>query len=393
MQHFVAGGGEAVVGQGNHNGWTVQDNLIENNPDGAGVMIESNDVVRDNCLQRNGEYGFNGGGAAPADNAVLTANDIYDNNNAHAFDFPTSPPNNQCGCSGGGKWWASVNDQTTDNYVHDNQGVGIWADTSNAGQLISGNYISNSWAEGIMYEISYNAQITDNTLVGNNWGEVQTNAAPSFAVGAIYISNSGGDTKVASNYAGQLLVSGNTLSQNWGGIILYQDANRICGFSADGTCTLVNPSLYTLSSCKANVTASSSPTQNPDYYDNCQWKTQNVTVSNNAVSFNPSTLPNVMASGATDTCASANANDDTLCGFSGLFSYYGSVAPFTSTEQDTAISDHQNNVFSGNTYTGPVGFDGFNQGNQVSWSQWNNGFTYSGGGTFNAQDAGSTHTP
>ena len=358
VQYFTAGGGEAVVGQGNHNGWTVQDNYIENNPDGAGILIESNDLVQNNCLQFNGEYGFNGGGAAPADNATLTANDIYDNNNLHAFDFPTSPSNNQCGCSGGGKWWNSVNDTTTNNYIHDNQGVGVWVDTDNAGQLISGNYISNSWDEGIIYEISYNAQITDNTLVGNNWGEVQTNAAPSFAVGAIYINSSGGDSRVASNYSGQLLISGNVLTQNWGEIIVFHDSNRVCGFSADDACTLVNPALYTLSSCKANINASSTPSQNPDYYDNCQWKTQNVSVTGNTVSFNPSTLPNVISGG--ESCASANSNGDTLCGYMGLFSYYGSVAPFTGTVVDTAVSDNQHNVFANNTYSGPVGFDGFN---------------------------------
>ena len=386
----MAGGGEAVVGQGNHNGWTIQDDLIQDNPDGAGVMIESNDVVRDNCLQLNGEYGFNGGGAAPADNAVLTDNDIYDNNNAHAFDFPTSTSVNQCGCSGGGKWWDSLDDTTTDNYIHENQGVGVWADTDNAGDNISNNYISDSYSSAIAYEISYNANISKNTLVGNSWGDVQDNNSPSFPAATIYISNSGGDTRVASNYSGSIDIWGNNLSQNWGGIVLYQDSNRICGFSADGTCTLVNPSVYTLASCKANITASSTPNQNPDYYDNCQWKTQNVSVARNVISFNPSTLSNV-ESRAADTCASANSNDDTLCGFIGLFSYYGSVAPFKGTEQDTAISDNQNNVFSDDTYTGPIGFDGFNQSNVVTWAQWSEGFTYSGGGTFNAQDAGSSY--
>ena len=76
----------------------------------------------------------------------------------------------------------------------------------------------------------------------------------------------------------------------------------------------------------------------------------------------------------------------------GLFSYYGQVGPLTGTEQDTAISDDQHNVFTHNTYSGPMGFSAFNQGNSVSWSQWNDGFAYSGEGTFDAQDAGSTDT-
>ena len=109
---------------------------------------------------------------------------------------------------------------------------------------------------------------------------------------------------------------------------------------------------------------------------------------NNTESFDPSTLPNPEATGASDTCASANSNDDTLCGFNGLFSYYGSVAPFEGTEQDTAISNDQNNVFSDNTYSGPIGFDEYDQSNAATWAQSTAGLAYSGGGTFNAQDTG-----
>ena len=388
IEHFTAGSGEAVVGQDGSDGWTIKDDLIENNPYGAGAALTTNGTITDNCLYNNGEYGYTAQGENGTEHDVtLTNNDIAHNNGAGYYDVAGSTI--QCGCSGGGKFWQTINATVTGNYIHDNVGPGIWVDTANAGFNISGNYIANNWGEGVMYEISYNAQITDNAFVGNAWGEVQTNSAPSFAVGAIYISNSGGDSRVASNYSGELSISGNNLSQNWGGIVLYQDANRICGFSPDGECTLVDPSVYTLSSCKANITATSSPSQNPDYYDNCQWKTQNVSVTHNTVSFDPSTLPNVMFSGATDTCASANANGNTLCGFMGLFSYYGQVGPFTGTEQDNAVSNLQNNVFADNTYTGPVGFNGFNQGNVASWSQWTSGFAYAGG-SFHAQDAGST---
>ena len=354
VQHFVAGGGEAVVGMGDHNGWTVRDNLIENNPDGAGVLIESNDVVKDNCLQLNGEYGFNGGGASPADNAVLTGNDIYDNNNAHAFDFPGSPPNNQCGCSGGGKWWDSINDQTTGNYIHDNQGVGIWVDTDNAGQLISGNYISNSWGEGIIYEISYNAQITDNTFVGNGLGEGSIQASPGFPDGAIYISESGGDTRVASNYAGQFVVSQNVLTNNWGGIILWENADRYCSDGSDGACTLVDPSVDTVSSCAAHL----SETSPVDYYDNCRWKTQNVLVEDNTLNLDTAQVG-----------ASCTVNN--LCGFNGLFSDYG-----TSIYGDTptvAVAFHQNNEFKDNVYNGPWNFFAWslsNLANPVTWAEW-----------------------
>ena len=389
IEYYTASGDEAVVGQDGTSGWTVEDSLIQDNPYGAGVEIPSNSTVTDNCLYNNGQYGYTDEGYPNGEtNVTLTNNDVAHNNAAGYYDLPGSTV--QCGCSGGGKFWDTINGTVTGNYIHNNLGIGVWVDTNNAGFNISGNYIADNWGEAIAYELSYNAQIENNTLIGNDWGDVQTNASPSFPSPTIYISNSGGDSRVASNYPGELLISGNNLSQNWGGIVLYQDANRICGFSADGTCTLVNPSVYTLSSCKANLNAASSPSQNPDYYDNCQWKTQNVTVTGNTVSLNPNTLPDVMSSGAADTCASANANGNTLCGMMGLFSYYGSTAPFIGTVQDTAMQT-QNDIFSDNTYTGPVGFVGFNQGNVVSWSQWSNGFTYSGGGTFHAQDAGSTY--
>jgi hypothetical protein len=86
----------------------------------------------------------------------------------------------------------------TDNYVHDNENVGIWADTDNVRLEHLGNYISNNYGEGVMYEISYNGLIADNTFVHNAVGEGPTN--PGFPTGAIYISESGSDSRVAGPY-------------------------------------------------------------------------------------------------------------------------------------------------------------------------------------------------
>ena len=378
VQHFTAPSGEGVVGQGDHDGWTVQDDLIQKNPDGAGVVIGDNDLVQNNCLQFNGEYGFNGQG----NNAVLTRNDIYDNNNLHAFDFPGSPANNQCGCSGGGKWWEGLNDQTTDNYVHGNQDVGIWYDTDNAGALISGNYVSDNYSVGIQYEASYNAQITNNTLVGNAIGEGSDQDTPGFPDGAIYISESGGDSRVASNYSGQLHISGNVLTNNWGGVILWENSDRYCSDGSDNACTLINPAVYTESSCAAHISEKSSV----DYYDNCRWKTQNVTVENNTLTFDATTVGTA--------CTVAN-----LCGFNGLFSNYGT----SQYNQTGPITFRQDNHFSNNTYTGPWHFWAWSQSNlanPVTWAEWTAPVTDQCGtageissGTCSsgfAQDAGST---
>ena len=66
---------------------------------------------------------------------------------------------------GGGKFWESSEVMVTDNYVHDNNGAGLWMDTKNVGFLIRGNYISDNSAPGVVYEISYNAAIIGNTFL------------------------------------------------------------------------------------------------------------------------------------------------------------------------------------------------------------------------------------
>ena len=94
--------------------------------------------------------------------------------------------------------WRKVLERTngatiTDNYIHDNENVGVWADTDNSGINISGNYISNNYAEGVMYEISYNSLITDNTFIRQRLGAWP--AESRFPDRAIYISESGSDSR------------------------------------------------------------------------------------------------------------------------------------------------------------------------------------------------------
>ena len=355
IQHFMASSGEAVVGQGGYNGWTIQDNLIQNNPLGAGVAVATNGTVTDNCLYDNGEYGFNGWGGSS--NVTLTDNDIAFNNTAGYYDVPGSTV--KCGCSGGGKFWQTTNATVTGNYVHNNVGVGIWVDTNNAGFDISGNYLSDNWGQAIAYEISYNARITNNTVIGNGIGEGETNATPGFPDGAIYISESGADPRVASNFNQQFLVAGNVLTNNWGGVVLWENANRYCSDGSDGVCTLVNPSVYTLSSCAAHLSE-----QTPvDFYDNCRWKTQNVLVTDNFFNFSPSAV-------------GSGCNTAFLCGFNGLFSNYGNL-PYAAT-RTVAVTFQQNNLFTDNTYNGPWQYFAWSQSNldnPVTWAQWTGSVT------------------
>ena len=173
-------------------GWTVEhDTVSPTNPVGAGVEIGSNNKVEYNCLTHNGEYGFNAySTTGTVSNVTLSYNEISDNDGTPSggglYDQPGS--SNTCGCSGGGKFWNSLNVTVTDNYVHTNGSVGISAGANDRGFNISDNYIANNRDEGITYEVGFNALISDNTLIGNAIKGGPTVAG--FPDSAIYISES-----------------------------------------------------------------------------------------------------------------------------------------------------------------------------------------------------------
>jgi hypothetical protein len=375
----------AVNGNGN-NGWTEKYDLMKDNSPGAAMMLGGDNVVSDNCLTENGQYGFNGysfvdekygstftGGAT---NITFTGNDVSDNN-TQKF---------QGGVEGGGKFWQDGDVVVTGNYVHDNiDAPGIWMDTDNAGFLVRDNYISDNGAEGLMYEISYNADIVGNTFIGNAIAKGATNA--SFPTGAIYISESGGNASVPSTYAGELNIQGNVFQDNWSGVVIYQNANRHPGDGQDRG-TLTPPSgtdvdtwIHTAASICPSDLSVTSPV---DYNSLCQWRAQNVTVQDNAFEFNPS-----------DSVYAGQCTDASSCGQNGLFSIFSSTSAYPRYTVCNSIANDQDNHFTGNTYTGPWTFMYFNQGDKASSSAWRAGVTnvqYSGH-NFGAQDQGSTFSP
>ncbi len=382
IEGFVAGEGQSVVNQGGSSNWTIVYNTIENNPDGAAVNISTNDVVTSNCLTENGEYGFDGyvadgpSLAGGPTNVTITNNEISYNGAAYY-------PDTSCGCSGGGKFWETGGGTVTGNYVHNNYNVGIWVDTDNYGFNISDNYIADNYTEGIQYEASYNAVISNNTIVGNGYGPYSGGATGTFDDPAVYISESGGDSRVPGPYSGTFEITGNVFTNNWGGVMLWENANRYCSDGFDTACTLVDPSVYTMASCTIGLPNSNS-SDNPDYFDNCRWKTENVSVAGNIFNFAPTDIPN---------CTTAN-----YCGFNGLFSEYGGGSsygtsyPYKGWVVPNNISNHQNNRFADNTYSGPWNFVGFGHGDLMTWAQWRTGISnvQGSGDGFGPQDAGST---
>ena len=283
IQNFGAAGDNSNEGVVNHDSarnWTIARNTIQLNA-GAGVMIGSDNRVLGNCIRNNGQYAFNAYHSNGVTNIILDGNEILGNN---TDDWEMRQPG--CGCTGGGKFWETRGAVVTNNYVHDNKGVGLWADSNNADFLFQGNYVSGNDDEGMMYETSYNAAILNNTFVRNALVKGPTN--PGFPASAIYISEAGSDSRVSGSYGDRLRISGNVFTDNWAGIVAWENADRFAGSPANTSTdmtTLVNP--------QATVQACSTPSliATKPYFDDCRWKTQNLLVDHNVFRLNAANVP------------------------------------------------------------------------------------------------------
>jgi Right handed beta helix region len=340
---------EGVVNHDSATGWTIDHSTLRGNA-GAGTMLGSDNTLSYDCLQNNQQYGFNAYSPAGPVHLVISHNEIAGNDT-----YNWEAHQSGCGCTGGGKFW-SVNGATvTDNWIHGNHSQGLWADTNNRGFDISGNDIEDNYGDGLIYEISYNAQIKDNVFARNGLGAGPLDQG--FPTSAIYISESGSDSRVPGPYGSTFAITGNTFVDNWGGVILWENSNRYCNSPANtssGYCTLVAPATITTSSCNAKNIA------HAPYYADCRWKTQNVSVSHNRFEFDPKTVGS--------SCTLKN-----MCGFQGVFSEYGSYpswSPYQGTAVEKHIAEQQNNHFTGNTYTGPWRFMALAEGDTLSWSAW-----------------------
>lgn len=406
IQDFHPLGAQGAVNQNGVAGWTVTDNTIQDNVPGAGMELGTGNVVTGNCLTQNGEYGINAYSFAGGDaltggysNAVVSGNEISYNDTCNweaVSNFPVTPPAAcgspgfaGCGCSGGVKFWEADQGIFSSNYVLGNYANGIWWDTNNAGWNITGNYFQDNYGVAAEYEISYNARITGNIFVGNANLLGPTN--PGFPSSAVYISESGSDPRVPGFASGQFQIDHNQFYDNWGGVVLYENPNRYCSSAANsstGICTLVNltpPPANTvhpqnrtgqlwrrgmpgagrtygifqagqpyvsLQTCSEQQYLDITP-----YIDDCRWKTQNMQVTGNLFDFSRDSI------GA--SCTTAN-----FCGFNGLFSGFGTFPPYTGEVVPDHITFSQDNLFSGNTYCGPWGFDPHDQGNQFTFATW-----------------------
>jgi hypothetical protein len=360
---------EAVVNHDAGDNWTME-YLNIHNVAGAGVFLGSDNIVRYSCLKDNGQYGFSMyKDPVPGDSAIknitLDHNEIVGNN---TDDWESKIDG--CGCTGGGKFWDVKGARITNNYVHDNKSVGLWADTNDIDFLFQGNWIEGNDGEAIFYEVSYNVAIRDNVIKRNAFVSGGGFAArgDDFPEAAVYLSESGGDSRLQYSTIGAPVaeISGNLFEDNWSGITLWENADRFCNSPANtssGYCTPVNPAV-TLSTCSTGTIQSE-----PNYSD-CRWKTKNVVVTNNEFRITP---------------ANVNNCNTSYCGHMAIISNYGtypSWSPYMGTVIQTAITFNQNNKWLNNKYYGPWQFMTQETGSLKSWSAWR-AAPYS-------QDAGST---
>jgi len=344
IQNFASPMNAGVVNHDSGTGWTIEFNTVRLNG-GAGVFAGSSNVVRYNCLTANGQYGFQVYSPAGPTNVTVDHNEVSFNNTG---DWEARQPG--CGCTGGAKLWKVEGAAVTSNWVHDNKSVGLWADMNNVNIRFEGNYVNDNDAEGIFYEVSYNAVIRANTLKRNALVKGRAFAArgDTFPVGAIYVSESGGDTRVAGDYSTFEIV-GNVLEDNWSGVVLWENADRFCG--SDGACTKTGAA--SLTTCVPGTI------NNEPYLSDCRWKTKNVWVHDNDFRLDRAAIG----------CGAAT----TSCGMQGLFSNYGTWptwSPYKARTVQEAITFNQNNRFSGNRYVGGWRFDAYETGRLLDLPTW-----------------------
>jgi hypothetical protein len=344
IRGFVPPPNEGVVNHDSGDGWVIEDNTIEKNG-GAGLMAGARQVVRGNCLRDNGQYGINAYKNGKLASLVVENNEITGNN---TDDWESKIDG--CGCTGGVKFWAVNGADVRGNWVHDNHGAGLWADTNNNDFLIEQNVIEDNDGPAVFYEVSYNAVIRDNTLRRNNIveGRKFANRGDNFPSASIYLSESGGDNRVPAR-TDKIDIYDNVLVDNWSGITLWENADRFCNSPANtsGGCTLL---VRDIDKCKP-------PTISKDpLFDDCRWKTRNVDIHGNRFSVDTRKI-------------GCNA----MCARMAVISNYGTYpdwSPYQGDIVQQAITFAQNNSWHDNTYTGPWTFMAKDTGRVIHPAQW-----------------------
>jgi hypothetical protein len=358
VQRFVAPPDEGVVNHDSADGWVIEHDKIQYNS-GAGLMAGARQKVRASCLRDNGQYGMNAYKAkGRISGLVVEGNEIVGNNTG---DWERRREG--CGCTGGIKFWAVNGADVRGNWVHDNRGTGLWADTNNNDFRIENNVLEANDGAALIYETSYNAVIRKNTIRRNNWveGRREADLGDNFPFATVYLSESGGEPRIKAR-TDKIEIYRNVLENNWSGITLWENADRFCNSPANtssGDCTLL---VRDTDRCAKPAIAKA-----PLYAD-CRWKTQRVDIHDNRFVLDKSVVK----------CAEK-------CDRMAVLANYGTYpdwSPYKGERVAEAITREQHNRWHDNVYLGPWKFVAYDPSRVFTFGEWQ--------GTPYQQDAGST---
>jgi hypothetical protein len=350
VRGFVAPAQEGVVNHDSGDDWLIEYNTIEDNR-GAALMAGARQVVRANCLRANGQYAMNAAQAADGIvGLVVEGNEITGNN----ADDTEAQFDGGCGCSGGIKFWSVNGADVRGNWVHDNRGPGLWADSNNNDFVIENNLIENNDGQAVFYETSYNAIIRNNVIRRNSWvsGKKFAERKDGFPEATIYISESGGEPRIPAR-TDKIEIYGNLLQDNWSGITLWENADRFCnspGNTSTGMCTRLVPDL---AACAQPGIAT------PPLYDDCRWKTQRVDIHHNRFEVDPAKIGCALPCSVMAVLANSGS--------------YPEWSPYQGDVVRRAITSRQANRWHDNTYVGPWTFMPTSTDGYVDPAGWQSG--------------------
>jgi hypothetical protein len=328
-------------------GWTITHNNIHDgySTPGLGVAIYGGDqgTIEYNCLSKMGDYGVN----------LFGSNNHFDYNEIYKSNYRPDPG---CGCSGGGKWWGTLNADIVDNAFIDDSpagGIPLWLDNGNSGTLISGNYFFMSYGSAIDSETGFNLEVAGNAFVDGGWGSGK-GGCPNNCDGAVNLDSSGGFNIPGSRYENRVLISNNKFVDNWEGIDIWQAGARSCENSGEGW---PNDSSY----CSGGFPNSSATASGGQYYFSHEGDTAHGGATSLAGQANAGSST-ILVAGASaiddqigfgDPAATKTTDHTNVSTFTGSGTIHASSAGFPSSGQ-LRVSTSAAWMGGGGSYTGAI---------------------------------------
>jgi hypothetical protein len=233
-----------AISADNTSNWLIEDVELRYNH-GTGIRVGDGSVLRNSFVHHNGQLGVAGGG-----DGILVEGTEIANNNIAGFNS---------GWEGGGTKFFHTRDLVLrNNYVHHNDGRGLWTDINNIDSLIESNLVEHNSEPGIAHEISYAAVIRNNTVRHNGlgfdiwvWGaQILVQNSPDVVVtgNTVVVPATGGDGIAVVNQqrgsgnfgpwvARRVVVTGNDITylgtEGWSGVADDTGGAPSCNASAE----------------------------------------------------------------------------------------------------------------------------------------------------------------